>query len=436
MDKKNFLFVLPWLPYPLKTGGHQAIFNGIDAVNGYADNIVITYIEDEDNAQIFEKKQLLALFNGKITIEPYIRRKPKIQEHTNTGVIFEICRILRSFRRIVKGYIKNVLKADKCVPINQDNKPYLNWVTELYPKDSAYVSFILDLIEKYDIKLVQCEMIRNASLVYSLPYTVKKVFVHHELSNIVKGLRLINMPGNDVEKNSYLNFYRTNEVGVLNQYDAVITLSETDCEKLVSQGVTSLVYPSIAIVNTHSDDTMLASKYSRILSFIGTEDHSPNYTGIMWFLQNCWEKMLKVNNSYELQIIGNWSDNTKANITSCYRNVRFHGFVENLSDAIRDTIMIVPILVGSGIRMKILEAASIGVPVVTTSIGVEGLPLKNGEHCFISDVPDDFIDSILKLDDPDLRKMFIRNSNAIIKKNYSFEVLRSNRLQLYNKLLA
>ena len=94
--------------------------------------------------------------------------------------------------------------------------------------------------------------------------------------------------------------------------------------------------------------------------------------------------------------------------------------------------MIVPITIGSGIRMKILEAASRGVPFVTTTVGVEGIPVENGVHCFVADTPGDFFEAVVKLQDTELRRRFAVNANQLVKKCFSVEALRKNRLDIYN----
>ena len=118
-----------------------------------------------------------------------------------------------------------------------------------------------------------------------------------------------------------------------------------------------------------------------------------------------------------------------------YRDVVFPGFVDDLKGAIRGSIMIVPITIGSGIRMKILEAATIGVPFVSTSVGAEGIPVFNGLHCFLTDDPDVFIEDIVKLKDPELQRSFIVNAHDLINDQFSFAGFKKNRMQIYGSLL-
>ncbi len=98
--------------------------------------------------------------------------------------------------------------------------------------------------------------------------------------------------------------------------------------------------------------------------------------------------------------------------------------------------MLVPIRVGSGIRMKILEAMSLGVPFVSTVVGAEGIPVKDGIHGFITDDPAVFADRIIKAEDPDIRKQFIAKGIQLIREHYSEEALIENKKNAYRQLLG
>ena len=76
MAKKNFLFILPWLPYPLKSGGHQAIFNGIRAVvDDY--NVFITYDEDEAHNCSLDQAELIKTLGSSIKVIPFKKQREK-----------------------------------------------------------------------------------------------------------------------------------------------------------------------------------------------------------------------------------------------------------------------------------------------------------------------------------------------------------------------
>ncbi len=411
--KKKILFIMPDLPYPLTAGGWQALYNGVASLKDDAE-LHIIYTDSFRNAKKERKKQLDRLLGGKVFFAQY---KPSLFKS-----YFSICRFLRN-------YLANILK------IRKRSKSYsFEIMSEKYnPISQEHISFINSYIKKENIDIVQFEFLSELSQVLTLPSSVKKIFVHHEIGFVVNEL-LLKSVGSTEYRKAMTELLNIQEIGLLNRCDAIITLSEIDKNKLIKAGVNVPIYSSFAVVNTDKEITNTYESYNT-LSFIGPSHHSPNYLGVKWFLDNCWEKLLSNDTSYRLRIIGSWSDDRRNEILQMYKNVEFAGFVPNLEDALNNTIMIVPITVGSGIRMKILEAASLGVPFVSTSVGAEGLPFESGKNCFLSDTPEAFVESILKMKDKSLRMTFAQKANELVKEKYSMKALCENRMKIYENVL-
>ena len=95
--------------------------------------------------------------------------------------------------------------------------------------------------------------------------------------------------------------------------------------------------------------------------------------------------------------------------------------------------MIVPILTGSGMRMKILDAAALGVPFITTSVGVEGLLFKDGHDCIVRNEASEWAISLVKMiEDEDLRKFITAGARSVFEQNYSESVLLRKRNLVYS----
>ncbi len=404
---------MPDLPYPLTAGGWQALYNGIATIKDDVEAHLI-YTDSSRDVKKTRREKLNNLLEGKVVFVRY--QRPFFKSY------FNICRFIRNYF----ANFFNITKRSKSYPFEIMHEKY-------DPVSQEYIDFINDYINKENIDIVQFEFLTELSKVLTLPPSVKKIFVHHEIGFVVNEL-LLKSVGHTDYRDAVIELSNMQEIGLLNRCDAIITLSEIDKKKLFDAGVNVPIYSSFAVVNTDKKITNTYESYNA-LSFIGPSHHSPNYIGIKWFLENCWEKILSHDSSYHLKIIGNWSEDKREEISKKYRNIEFAGFVENLADALNNTIMIVPITVGSGIRMKILEAASLGVPFVSTSVGAEGLPFECGKSCFLSDTPEDFVESILKLKDKALREKFAQNANAIVKEKYSMDALRKNRLNIYKNVL-
>ena len=308
------------------------------------------------------------------------------------------------------------------------------WIRSVLPLQKAWLDHVDDLCNNFRFDIVQVEMVWMVSQILALPYNSIKIFVHHELGFVRRELEL-----NQVKNDNYVNacrmFVDDAEIGLLNKYDAVITLSSVDKIKLMAHGVNVPIYSSFATVDSRPN-FKLGFGCGKQLSFVGPSSHSPNYIGVTWFLENCWKKLKDHSADYKLYIYGKWDEKYVKHISSKFSDVVFCGFVEDLETAIKGSIMIVPLTIGSGIRMKILEACSIGVPFVSTSVGAEGIPVISGKHCYIADSPKDFVESLIRLQQSDLQKSFILQARKLVEENYSLEVLKNNRMDIYRNVLS
>lgn len=413
---KNILIVAHTMPYPLNSGGRQAIFNGILAIRDHF-NIYITFPTD-DLFQNNDQRKLEQILGPTIKIIPYSYKTDKDSR-------------VKSLKKKIVGKTRQIL--DNLSPIPKQKNPYRAWIEELLPKPQLFSQFINKVIQEYNIDIVQCEMLRNLALIHSLPSSVKKVFVHHELGFVRHQLELKNIKNCIFDGNAFFQTSKLLEIGLLNKYDRIITLSSLDRKKLCEAGVVCPISTSFAIVNSFCNSITKPQAYSNLV-FIGPDNHIPNLVGILWFLENCWEKLLKIDNNYQLTIIGIWSERNINSILLQHRNVHFSGFVQDLTSALQGKILIVPITIGSGIRMKILEAASLGIPFISTTIGAEGIPIIHKKHGLLADSPDDFINAIIEMKDFELQEKITQEAYRLVQKHYSIEALKQNRLLIYNQL--
>lgn len=129
--------------------------------------------------------------------------------------------------------------------------------------------------------------------------------------------------------------------------------------------------------------------------FLGSFRHTPNATGIRWFLYEVMPRILEAEPSAILTVIG--SDPPPPHTLPDYGGaVKLLGFVDDLDAAMaQHAVFICPILAGSGLRVKLLEAFSSGIPVVSTRVGAEGLGAVDGELCRLGDTAQEFADRVV-----------------------------------------
>ena len=419
--KKNILFIIPWIPYPMKSGGHQALFNSIAAVNDDF-NIYLTY-EAWEGEEYRNAEQGFLLKIPQAHLLPLIRRIDK-----NTKEPLPI-RILRKIKNVIFRFIYP--HQQKPFPDNKYKREQ-SWIRSVSPLSPDFIEHVHSICHKYKFDIIQVEMPWYISMVFGLPKNIKKIFVHHELGFVRRELEISN--NTSAYATACRAFADNNEIAQLNLYDNIITLSSIDTFKLKKAGVSVPIRTSFAIIDS-SVNTDVTTSNGKLLTFVGPDNHSPNFVGINWFLDNCWGKLKDYDEKYQLHIIGKWNDKHIQEITEKYPDISFLGFVPDLGDAIKGTIMIVPITIGSGIRIKILEACSKGVPFVSTTVGAEGIPVENGKDCFITDNSKEFVEDIIKLQDTELQRKFILNAYSMVQKKYSFDAFKDNRYTIYKSLM-
>jgi GT2 family glycosyltransferase len=132
------------------------------------------------------------------------------------------------------------------------------------------------------------------------------------------------------------------------------------------------------------------------LLFLGSFRHIPNREALTWFLQHAWPLIAGGRPGVKLVIIG--SDPPPRHSLPNVGDIELIGYVDDVRDALaRYAVFICPILTGSGVRVKLLEAYAAGIPVVSTTVGAEGLANHDGDTCALADTPAAFAERTLAL---------------------------------------
>jgi glycosyltransferase involved in cell wall biosynthesis len=133
------------------------------------------------------------------------------------------------------------------------------------------------------------------------------------------------------------------------------------------------------------------------LLFVGGFNHLPNLDGLSWFVKEVWPRVYESVPEAHLTIIGS---NTPAEVTafSSLPAVEVIGFVPDTNPYLdRAAVSIAPLRYGAGMKGKVVEAMACGLPVVTTSIGAQGINALSGEHLLLADNEADFAEALVGL---------------------------------------
>jgi glycosyltransferase involved in cell wall biosynthesis len=157
------------------------------------------------------------------------------------------------------------------------------------------------------------------------------------------------------------------------------------------------------------------------LIFHGAMTYFANYDGIEYFLRSIFPLIRAQKPDVTLSITGS-TEGVDLNPLALDDRVKFTGYVDDIRQVLgRSQVCVVPLRKGAGTRLKILEAMAMGIPVVSTSKGAEGLELVSGVHALIADDPAEFASKTLELlRDPGLRDTLNQNAYQMVTTKYAW----------------
>ncbi len=161
------------------------------------------------------------------------------------------------------------------------------------------------------------------------------------------------------------------------------------------------------------------------LVFVGSMDWAPNIDGIDWFQREVLPSILLRKPDCSFAIVGRKPPRSIQELADNYAGVQVTGTVPDVRPWLwKSKVSIVPLRVGGGTRLKIFEAMAAGVPVVSTTIGAEGLGARDGDTIRIADSPEDFATACLALlDDAAERERLRDRALQMVTERYSWEAV-------------
>ncbi len=160
--------------------------------------------------------------------------------------------------------------------------------------------------------------------------------------------------------------------------------------------------------------------------FIGGFEHPPNVDAMEWFCGEIMPRIVAEIPEARLHIIGSKMPDSVRALAS--EHVITHGYVEDVLPFFDSCLLsVAPLRYGAGVKGKINQSMSLGVPVVATAMGAEGMYLEHEENILLADEPEDFARQVVRLHrDRALWERLSRNSVENIEDHFSFAAARSN----------
>ncbi len=331
---------------------------------------------------------------------------------------------------------KTIWNLRKWLPQEPDKKDIINnsfFTNPVKARSPESVQKILEIVSREKPDLVQADFIDNADLAFILPDSLKKLMIIHDLrfSSVFQGAIA---SGYENSYSKYLSeVAKTSELSYLKKFDGIIAFSEEDAQKLIDSKLDNVYVSPFGIADERFVELSDFYKINKLV-FLGPDHHFPNFNSLLWYAEKLSQLVFDKFN-LQLIVIGKWSFQNQQKFKR-YPTIKFDGYVEDLQAAMDSSVLIVPLRIGSGIRTKILEAFAMGVPVISTTIGSEGIGAANEKEILIADDENLFIQALGKLLNTDIQRSLRRNAQLLVKENFSQDVVYKNRMDIYKKILT
>ena len=309
-------------------------------------------------------------------------------------------------------YIHLPLNLENYLNLLNSLRPDYVWMTNLWSVNQISVSI---QIGRYVNENLSAKLIID-----TMDFHYKKYLRKYEISHDNRDLELANN-FLVVEKELY-------EIA-----DKIIVV--TKLEKKDIENTLKLQTPIEVLPNIHDIENSLTSYYQRKhLCFFGNFNVNHNVDAAIYFIRKILPRILKTHPNIEFHIFGSFSDRYRKAFAAA--NVKVLGHVENLEETLNNyCVFVCPLTYGAGMKGKIGLSASVGLPVVTTSIGAEGFNLIDGEHCFIADDPEEFAEKCKQIiRDPVTWSNFSIKSKLYIAENFSTKKVSENVANIFGNI--
>lgn len=236
------------------------------------------------------------------------------------------------------------------------------------------------------------------------------------------------------------------EAKIVAVFDSTLVVAEPDRKALVNavreycpesptESLPITVIP-IAVDTQKIQPVERQTDFLNILT-MGTLYYPPNADGIRWFIQDVFPLVRRSLPEVKLTVIGKnppgdflrFADESQGSIV-------ITGYVPDLDPYFAESTMIViPVRAGGGMRVRILEAFAHAMPVVTTTVGLEGIQAQPGKDVLVADGSDDFADSVIRLlNDKALQDQLSINGRRLVERKYDWQITLKDLEKVYQQI--
>ena len=392
----KIIFLISQIPYPPDTGAKIRSFN---LIRRLAERHEITLVTYADKNRELSKIEALRKYCKKVIV---VRRSGKPALYTLFTNIFSVF-------------------------------PYT--IDKYYSKDME--RRISELIKDGKYDLVHCDSLQM-SLNLRSAANVPLVLTEHNVESQILERCVLNEK--NFLKKTYIKLQTQKlsdyEISACRSFNRCITVSETDRFYLAdNSGI-----DTISVVPNGVDCEYFRPQNARIkpyrLVFTGSLDWLPNEDALVYFFNDIYPALKRKVPGLNITVVGRNPSQKLLRIAEREPRIHITGSVNDVRPYIAESeIFIVPLRIGGGTRLKILEAMAMGKPVISTSIGAEGLDVEDGRNILLADMPEDFNRHIIELfQNNEKRSKLAKAGRKLVEEKYDWSKIAKELERAWRKV--
>jgi polysaccharide biosynthesis protein PslH len=394
------LFLTGDVPFPTDTGARIRTFNLIKHTQLAAEVTLLTMAQEGT----------------------YAERRAQMKEYC-TDVLY-VTRPPMSKPALIRGLVRSLWSPRPFIADKHYFEPYAQKVAELCRSG------------QFDV--VHCDSISLAATVPA-DCPIPTLLTEHNMEAVIWE-RYFEEEKNPLKRKYIRDQYHkvaAFEGEMCRRFDVVVSVSEDDRLRLAQ----SYKVHNVEVVPNGVDTDYFAPIPSETIAnslvFTGSMDWRPNQDAIMYFAESIWPLILQKSPHAHIWIVGRKPPEKIIALGKADRRITVTGRVDDVRKySAPATVYIVPLRIGGGSRLKILEALAMQKAVVSTTIGAEGLDVKDGEDIVLADSPEEFATKVVELfDRPAFRTRLGEAGRDMVLKKYDWRTVAGTQLAAWQRAI-
>lgn len=311
------------------------------------------------------------------------------------------------------------------LPVNLEEAMRYRWIKKDFTKSAdgsflKYYPVLKRLLKNNQYDTIILENLFTTNATKTIRKYAKTATIIYDAHNVDSNLATY-------IESKHLNGIRKAESNLYKNVNALFACSENDKSDFLRMNNYKLpvaVIPNGVCVGKLSNQGMLNMTPDFIL-FCGALWTAANREGLLWFYDNVWPAVRKSYPNLKLLIVGSGELTEGSERLTVDPSLVFSGSVKDVKPFYdKATVAIVPLLSGSGTRLKILEAMGFGLPVISTAKGAEGIKFTNEKDIIIADNAKEFSEKLIRLlGEQDRRILISISGREMVEKKYDWNII-------------